>query len=112
MRLHGGSLTVTSKSAAEASPNESHGSTFTVTLPLGTEHLVSSQIDGARLNVTAHSYARAVVEEAARWSGKNLLAQDDDTEQSGTVSSDSASRASSLENFGVFFQKSDIVLLG
>jgi signal transduction histidine kinase len=59
VRLHGGEVSVTSQ------PN--HGSTFTVTIPTGTQHLPAERIGVARARNSTALAANAYVEEALRW---------------------------------------------
>jgi signal transduction histidine kinase/DNA-binding response OmpR family regulator len=59
VRLHGGSVDVTSEVGT--------GSTFTVTIPLGTEHLPADHIGGARNLPSTNVAAQQFVEEALRW---------------------------------------------
>lgn len=58
-RLHGGDVSVESK------PNE--GSTFTVTIPVGTAHLPAEHIGRERTRVSTALGADAYIEEALRW---------------------------------------------
>ncbi len=59
VQLHRGAIAVSSQVGA--------GTTFTVTLPLGTAHLPAEQIDQAALLPTTAVGAEAFVEEAERW---------------------------------------------
>jgi signal transduction histidine kinase len=59
VRLHGGEVSVTSQL--------NHGSTFTVTIPIGTQHLPTERIGVARTRVSTALAANAYVEEALRW---------------------------------------------
>jgi PAS domain S-box-containing protein len=61
VRLHGGSVRV--KSAVGV------GSTFTLTIPSGTEHLPAERIQAAQTLASTTTRAEAYVEEARRWSG-------------------------------------------
>ncbi|HUN82758.1 MAG TPA: ATP-binding protein, partial [Terracidiphilus sp.] len=69
VKLHGGTVRV--KSAVGA------GSTFTVTIPLGKEHLPAERIHAAPTLVSTTLRAEAYVEELRRWSGGEWGVADD-----------------------------------
>jgi len=59
VKFHHGSITVTSK--------ESEGSTFTVTIPKGKDHLPPERVEAARTLASSAIRADSYVEEALRW---------------------------------------------
>jgi PAS domain S-box-containing protein len=59
VRLHGGTITIESR--------EDHGTTLTVLVPFGTDHLPAEWIGGSRSLSSTASRAEAFVEEARRW---------------------------------------------
>jgi PAS domain S-box-containing protein len=59
VKLHGGNISVKSTAGK--------GSTFTVTIPSGTEHLPKDRISGKRRQASTALGANAYVEEALRW---------------------------------------------
>jgi hypothetical protein len=115
VRLHGGTLSVTSTSASDASPQRPRGSTFTVSIPLGLSHLAPYLIDSKHAEATSrNSYGRAVVEEAARWRQEGSLSDGSaiDLLESEAEGSDGFPRALGLETWDLFFKKSDVILIG
>lgn len=116
VRLHGGTLSVTSIATSETSPEQPHGSTFVVSIPLGSKHLAPSLIDVQLSDETPrNSYGRSVVEEAARWHEEGLVSDDSSTgtlDRSEAGSSDGFPRPLVFEPSALFFKKSDVVLIG
>ncbi|KAL5490593.1 hypothetical protein ACEPAI_5427 [Sanghuangporus weigelae] len=107
VKLHGGTLTVVSATAQD-SPTD-HGSCFTVTLPLGRDHLPAAHIVQNVADVPQNRlYARGIVDEATHWSSRHPDERTpSDTSDSGG-SSDSGGR---MDPSTLFFVKSDIILL-
>lgn len=69
IKLHNGTMSIESNTASE-SPDGSHGSTFTVTLPLGKDHLSAEFIEesaSASEVLTQRKYALGIIEEASSW---------------------------------------------
>ena len=62
VKLHGGTV--------HAASRLRHGSTFTITVPLGTRHLPPSRIGAARTLPLLHTGAQAFVDEALGWISK------------------------------------------
>ncbi|KAL5528950.1 hypothetical protein ACEPAG_4924 [Sanghuangporus baumii] len=107
VKLHGGTLTVVSATVQE-SPTD-HGSCFTVTLPLGRDHLHAAHIVQSVADVPQKRlYARGIVDEATYWVSRHPDERTpSDTSDSGG-SSDSSGR---MDPSTLFFVKSDIILL-
>lgn len=107
---------MTSTSTSDASPQNPRGSTFIVSLPLGSNHLAPYLIDSKHAEATSrNSYGRAVVEEAARWRQDGSLSEGSPTDllaSSDTDGSDSFPRKLGLETWDLFFKKSDVILIG
>ncbi|OCF32765.1 hypothetical protein I316_05687 [Kwoniella heveanensis BCC8398] len=72
VRLHGGILSVTSLTAQE-SLDDSHGSTFTVTLPLGSDHLPPSAIQLRPVTHTLSTNVDDIVREAKLWTNNDAM---------------------------------------
>src|SRR5882724_3504348 len=89
VRLNGGTLSVVSKTEME-SLDGSHGSIFTVTLPLGKDHLSPRHVDDTVPEGHRHQvYARSIVEEATHWSRpSDSVKTPSDSSDSGGSSSD------------------------
>lgn len=113
IKLHGGSLTIDSHIAAEAADG-SHGSTFTVRLPLGSEHLPKDAIDHSAAGDSQNAYGKGIVDEAMQWDRNRETSSADG---SASLSSDSAggdsSTASSrgLDPTTLYFKKEDVIML-
>ncbi|KAG8894496.1 hypothetical protein FRC00_008888, partial [Tulasnella sp. 408] len=86
VKLHGGYITLESTPEDKDDPEAFHGSTFTVHIPLGYEHLPSANIEEdktVRIPVGPRSYGRAVIEEAEGWNKTMQLRDDKDPSESG-----------------------------
>ncbi|KIJ24325.1 hypothetical protein M422DRAFT_274935 [Sphaerobolus stellatus SS14] len=107
VRLHGGTIMVDSATVAD-SRDGSHGSIFTVLLPLGKDHLPAAHVDDTMSAEHRHRhYARGIVEEATQWGrhpDSNVMKTPSDTSDSGGSSSEGKVDA-------MFFMKKDILLL-
>jgi hypothetical protein len=110
--LHGGRLSLQSLTADDAP--DAHGSRFTVSLPLGKEHLPAAHIDAAPLeDAKAHRpYGRGIIDEAGHWAARADAGVG--ASEQGTGDSDSggsSSESSRLDPSTLFFVKSDRILL-
>ncbi|KAI0035068.1 hypothetical protein K488DRAFT_44039 [Vararia minispora EC-137] len=107
--LHGGRLSLTSLTADDAPHN--HGSKFTVSLPLGKEHLPTAHIDTVPLEGLSNGpYGKGIIDEAGHWSVRmpSTLEAPSDFSESDSGSSSESSR---LDTSTLFFVKSDRILL-
>lgn len=101
----------------DTSPDRSHGSTFTVSIPFGKEHLPSTDVAEERhLSDTGQqhgAYARSIVEEATRWrTSPNVGMSPSETSDGKSSSSGSASSGGkTVDPSTLFFRKTDVVLL-
>jgi hypothetical protein len=112
VRLHGGTLTVQSATESE-SMDGSHGSTFTVTVPLGKDHLPRGHVDeNAMEGGRSRLYAKGIVDEATQWLDRPLPTADIVSTPSASSDSSGSDGNKSLDPSTLFFLKSDIILLG
>ncbi|KAG9051351.1 hypothetical protein FS837_008446 [Tulasnella sp. UAMH 9824] len=116
VKLHGGYITLESTPEDEDNPEAPHGSTFTVHIPLGYEHLPSANIEKDTAVSTPagpRSYGRAVIEEAKGWN--KTLRDDKDPSESGGSESNAQSNGDSsrsAEFSGIFrFSPEDTILI-
>src|SRR5258708_372516 len=86
-RLHGGSASVSSQLGK--------GSTFTVTIPLGSAHLPAHRNGKARASSSAALQAKPFLDEAARWTPEEVRRSCDDTASLGGAERESLSPATS-----------------
>ncbi|WVQ90544.1 hypothetical protein IAS59_004324 [Cryptococcus gattii] len=112
--LHGGVLEIESFTEDE-SVDGSHGSTFRVKIPIGSDHLPFEAIDTGRMsNMPQLTYGQGLVDEAMQWVR--------DRETGSVVSSDESSSARTGESSGMgsgkpidpntlYFQKEDVIML-
>ncbi|TDL18928.1 hypothetical protein BD410DRAFT_792720 [Rickenella mellea] len=108
VRLHGGTLTVSSWPEAESA--EDHGSLFTVTIPVGKDHLPPSHIMQNRDDIPAsRMYARGIVDEATHWSTR--APGDDKTPSDSSDSGGNSELGSRMDPSTLFFDKNDVILL-
>ena len=108
VKLHGGTLSVTSTTEQESST--SHGSCFTVTLPLGRDHLPAAHVLQSGPDVPhVRLYAQGIVDEATQW---NPRAPEERTPSETSDSGGSSESSGKMDPSTLFFVKSDIILLG
>jgi PAS domain S-box-containing protein len=89
VKLHGGSVRVESQVDC--------GSTFTVTIPLGLEHLPADRIGGARTLASTGMSSDAYVQEALRWLPEGSAARDDVGVPFLAASSETAARSAPVD---------------
>ncbi|KAF8324461.1 uncharacterized protein EI90DRAFT_3129926 [Cantharellus anzutake] len=108
VRLHGGTVEVQSRTAAESNDG-SHGTTFTVLIPTGNEHIPLTHLEENSPTVVTPQrvYARGIIDEAAQWGKVN------DINSSNETSNDSEGGMStgSVDSGTLFFMQSDIILI-
>ncbi|KAG8934382.1 hypothetical protein FRC01_003339 [Tulasnella sp. 417] len=118
VKLHGGYITLESTPEDKDNPKAFHGSTFTVHIPLGYEHLPSANVeeDTNGVRVGPRDYGRAMIEEAKAWS--RIKSRGDDKDLSESAGSESIPTSSGGESnrsaeFSGFFRFSheDTVLI-
>ncbi|KAL1744064.1 hypothetical protein HDZ31DRAFT_39460 [Schizophyllum fasciatum] len=112
VHLHGGELTVTSND----DPDGDHGSVFTVTLPLGKDHLPPDNVHLEDESSTSRRrYGQGIVNDAIMWSSTAF--SDGNTtpaSESGSIASEASGTGSSgsrLDPTTMFFKKTDVVLI-
>ncbi|KZV71818.1 hypothetical protein PENSPDRAFT_650380 [Peniophora sp. CONT] len=115
--LHGGRISLKSLTA-EDSP-DAHGSRFTVSIPLGHDHLPQAHVDPTPLVLIDHGlYSKGIVDEAVHWAQPRNLeydphsAMDTRSVSSGSNTSGTGTTASTkLEASTLFFSRADVILL-
>lgn len=109
IKLHGGVMEIESRTADETM-DSSHGSTFRVKIPLGSDHLPRDAIDDSATQASQNAYGRGIVDEAMQWN------RDREGSSAESMSSDSNGDASSASSRGIdpttlYFKKSDVIML-
>ena len=114
IKLHGGTLEISSRTADE-SADGSHGSIFTVRIPVGSDHLHHDAIDASGQDDARQGvYAEGIVDEAMQWN------QDDSSvADSASISGESnhastpsvTSSSGPLDAATLYFKKEDVILL-
>ncbi|WVR09485.1 hypothetical protein IAU60_006553 [Kwoniella sp. DSM 27419] len=112
IKLNGGTMSIES-TVAEESIDGSHGSTFTVRIPLGNKHLPPDALEtGPMAQNTQGRYGQGMVDEAMQWTRNrdtNSVASSDETDN--TVGDTNSSGSRSLDPSTLYFKKTDVVLL-
>lgn len=116
--LHGGRISLKSLTAEDSL--EAHGSRFTVSIPLGHDHLPQAHIDPTPLVLFDHGlYSKGIVDEAIQWAQPHAnypddphSAMDNRSVSSGSNTSGTSTTASTkLEASTLFFSRADVILL-
>lgn len=111
VKLHGGSLTV--ESQTEEVSLEAHGSCFTVTIPLGKDHLYPSQVQDLPEVPQNRLYGQGLVDEATHWDVRTFDERTpSEASDSGASGSGNSSDSSKMDPSTLFFVESDVILLG
>ncbi|KAG8979497.1 hypothetical protein FRC05_008486 [Tulasnella sp. 425] len=117
VKLHGGHITLDSKPEDKDDPSAPHGSTFTVHIPLGYEHLPPANVEEelAGIRAAPRAYGRAMLEEAKGWNRIRAQSDDKDRSESGGSESNANSNTDSSrsgELSGLFrFSPDDTILI-
>lgn len=112
IKLHGGSLEIESH-VVDESIDGSHGSTFRVTIPLGSDHLPSDAIDTTADQSLQNTYGKGIVDEAMQWTRDR---EGSSVDESLSLSSDSTPDSSGASSRGLdpttlYFKKDDVIML-
>ncbi|KAL7409075.1 hypothetical protein BDY24DRAFT_404537 [Mrakia frigida] len=106
VHLHGAQILVSSRTADESSDGSS-GSTFTVLIPFGKDHLPSNQIDDTPdTSIGGSSYAKGIVEEAGLWERSGNSSSQRSMSDSGASGVEGIQTISSL-----LWSRSDTILI-
>ncbi|GMK53719.1 hypothetical protein CspeluHIS016_0103050 [Cutaneotrichosporon spelunceum] len=114
VQLHHGSFNIESRTAEE-SADGSHGTCFTVSLPLGTEHLPSDSVETSHVSdgTPLQQFHQSVLDSMSRahWASTSIPKEDalNRSTPSRPFSTDLPSRG--IDPSTVYFQSTDIVLL-
>nr|XP_019011586.1 uncharacterized protein I206_03688 [Kwoniella pini CBS 10737]OCF50367.1 hypothetical protein I206_03688 [Kwoniella pini CBS 10737] len=115
IKLHGGAMSINSVTALE-SVDGSHGSTFAVRIPLGSDHLPSDAVEDDQI-VSKHSqttYGQGIIDEAIQWTRDrdHSNASSVDGSEIGSTSEETTSRGSkSLDPSTLYFKREDVIML-
>lgn len=84
--------------------SDPHGSTFTITFPLGKDHLPASRVTDSTLSTKKQTYSRAIVAEAARW---KLSGDATPSESEESYTSSDGQKSADFN-----FESNDLIILG
>lgn len=101
VHLHGGVISV--KSLYPKTDSDPHGSVFTVTFPLGKDHLPAARVTDLTTLTKKPNYARGIVAEAARWKMSGDVTPSDSEE---SYASSDGQRSADFN-----FESSDLIIL-
>jgi signal transduction histidine kinase len=111
VKLHGGHLVVDSKVASE-SADGSHGSSFQVIIPLGTDHLDADRVETAEVEAQISKYGLDFIEEATYWSrDRSDGSSETMSDFGGSMESSEGSSLRGLGQTTLFFDKRKDVIL-
>ncbi|WVF67533.1 hypothetical protein IAT40_002289 [Kwoniella sp. CBS 6097] len=114
IKLHGGIMSIES-TTAEESVNGSHGSTFVVRIPLGSNHLPPDALEtGPMTKSSQASYGQGMVDEAMQWTRNRMSSAEsnsDETASDMTLGETNSSGSKSLDPATLYFKKEDVVML-
>ncbi|WVQ95071.1 hypothetical protein IAU59_002164 [Kwoniella sp. CBS 9459] len=113
IRLHGGTLTLTSVTTQE-SLDDSHGSTFTVSLPIGQDHLPQGAIHSEPVSHNLSTNAYDTVLETQRWTydqTSDISTPDTDTTSEVDSISSSPSAARRMQPEARYFRRDDVIMI-
>jgi len=110
VKLHGGTLEIDSH-VAEESADGSHGSTFRVALPLGSDHLPIDAIDHAAAQAMQNTYGKGIVDEAMQWTRDREGSSADESLSSDSTPDSSGASSRGLDPTTLYFKKEDVIML-
>ena len=110
IKLHGGTLDITSH-VAEESEDGSHGSTFRVVLPLGSNHLPRDAIDISTVQTSQNTYGKGIVDEAMQWTRDREGSSADESLSSDSTPDSSGASSRGLDPTTLYFKKEDVIML-
>nr|XP_019006639.1 uncharacterized protein I203_00231 [Kwoniella mangroviensis CBS 8507]OCF70100.1 hypothetical protein I203_00231 [Kwoniella mangroviensis CBS 8507] len=112
IKLHGGLMAIESTTALE-SQDGTHGSTFSVRIPLGTGHLPSDAIeDEPIVRNSQTTYGQGILDEAMQWTRERRNSTGTPSSEIGSALEETSSRSSrSLDPNTLYFKKDDVIML-
>ncbi|WWD02256.1 hypothetical protein V865_000294 [Kwoniella europaea PYCC6329] len=112
IKLHGGLMAIESTTALE-SQEGTHGSTFSVRIPLGTSHLPSDAIEDEQIVRNSQTtYGQGILDEAMQWTRERRDSTGTPSSEVGSALEETSSRSSrSLDPNTLYFKKDDVIML-